>query len=284
MATALHHHPPFKNVMLATDLAEGAAAPWAHALKLCSETGADLTALHVRKHGETSHWTRLPTARQLLVDWGLLDYDATTSDFRKLGFRIHLKSIRNASAREGISVAMRHLNPDLVVLGTHRPRGIDRLVEGSVGASIAREAPHAALVVQRHARPLVHLRRGTIGFPRVLVPISSQEDQQAAVDGAVDLIDGLWHGATEFVLLHVGPRGQMPLLKLPSRPHWSWRTEYADGAVVPSILHAAERLDVSAVAMVTHGHDSLMDSVMGSRADRIIQGAECPVLVIPAAA
>ncbi|TNE87873.1 MAG: universal stress protein [Deltaproteobacteria bacterium] len=275
---------PYRKVMLATDLTSTALTPWAHALKLSCRPGAELTVLHVRQKDQRSRWAKLPTARDMLVQWGVLDRDATVHDFRRLGFHLFLHSLESEDTSSGIETGLEAIGPELVVLGTRRPTGLDRFLNGSVSERIARQAPHAALVVPERTRPIVDPRTGDIGYPRVLVPLSSDADQVHAVEEAIRFAETLSDGPVEFVLLHVGPRGALPTLKLPRRGRWSWRTVYREGAVVDQIVDVARQLDCAAISMVTRGHDSMLDVFRGSRTERVLRHAPCPVLIRPLAA
>jgi nucleotide-binding universal stress UspA family protein len=55
------------------------------------------------------------------------------------------------------------------------------------------------------------------------------------------------------------------------------------GDVVDVILGMGEDFDVDLIVMVTSGHDSLLDMLRGSTTERVLRGARCPLLAIPAA-
>ena len=48
-----------------------------------------------------------------------------------------------------------------------------------------------------------------------------------------------------------------------------------------TILTAANEHQVDLIAMATRGHDSVLDSVFGSRTERVIHRAPVPVLAVP---
>ena len=56
--------------------------------------------------------------------------------------------------------------------------------------------------------------------------------------------------------------------------------ECDSGAVVQSILDAADRHDADLIAMVTAGHHGLLDGLRGSTTEQIIRQANRPVLAI----
>lgn len=275
---------PFQKVLFATDLSEASMTPWAHALKLSCRGGTELTVLHVRSLAERSKWSRIPTAREMLVNWGVLGRDSTLHEFRSLGFRLFLHSLCSSEPAHGIETGVQAVAPELVVLGTRRAVGLDRLLRGSVSETVARRVAQAVLIVPEGVKPLVHPATGVVGIPRIIVPLASASEQERAVEGATRLAASLGDGHADFVLLHVGPRGGLPSVSLPRNPKWTWRVIYEEGPVVDAILGTTERLDGSVISMMTHGHDSILDVLQGSRAERVIRGASCPVLVQPLAA
>ena len=52
-----------------------------------------------------------------------------------------------------------------------------------------------------------------------------------------------------------------------------------EGKLEEEIVGVAERLDVDLIAMPTRGHDSIRDWLLGSKTERVIRRAGCPVIV-----
>ncbi|MCB9674482.1 MAG: universal stress protein [Alphaproteobacteria bacterium] len=267
----------FDRVWLATDLGAEAIEPWAHALRICATAGTDLRVLHVRK-GTEPPWSQLPTPRMLLTKWGFLPDDASVDDFARLGFKVHLQALE-AENPAGLLGAMIEVNaPDLLVLGTHRPSGLRRLFDGSVGEELARHAPRATLVLPDGARPFVDLSEGTVRLRRIIVPLGDRAAQKG-LDTAIELVEALDERPVEFLFVHVGPYSEIPQLQLVEKPGWSYRTiNFREGAIVGRILEAATAEQVDLISMATHGHDSWWDSVWGSRTERVMRDATVPVL------
>lgn len=48
------------------------------------------------------------------------------------------------------------------------------------------------------------------------------------------------------------------------------------------ILAAGAEFDVDLIVMATKGQDSVLDLLRGSTTERVLRGARCPVLAIPA--
>lgn len=58
------------------------------------------------------------------------------------------------------------------------------------------------------------------------------------------------------------------------------RTVICEGPVAEAILDHAHALDVDCIIMSTHGRGGISRWVYGSVAERVLQGAGCPVLLI----
>ena len=71
-------------------------------------------------------------------------------------------------------------------------------------------------------------------------------------------------------------------VKLTERPGWSWDMLVAKGDPVEWILAAGADFDVDLIVMTTEGHTSLFDLLRGSTTERVVRGARCPLLAIPA--
>lgn len=268
----------FERIWLATDLGDEALHPWAHALRLCANAAKDLRVLHVRK-GTSPPWTQLPSPRRLLTLWGLVPDDATLEDFDALHFHVRMQALE-AEHPVGLLGAMVEVEgPDLLVLGTHRPQGIERLMEGSVAESLARKAPGAALIVPDGARPFVIPDSGAVRLTRILVP-AGEAGAQRGVDAALDLVDALGVTNVEFVFVYVGAYSDVPQLDLPDREGISNRfVRFAEGSIVGRILEASIAEQVDLIAMATHGRDTWWDGVWGSRTERVLRDSPVPLLM-----
>jgi nucleotide-binding universal stress UspA family protein len=59
------------------------------------------------------------------------------------------------------------------------------------------------------------------------------------------------------------------------------RTAVLRGPAAPRILDYLERAEPSLVVMGTHGRTGWRHALLGSVAERVVQRAPCPVLVVP---
>ena len=123
-----------------------------------------------------------------------------------LGSRVRTRTtaiaaLRHASEAAGVrmSVSVQHGEPvgvillhantrhcDLIVLGTHRRVGFERLRSGSVAEQVTRRAACPVLVVPVSADRLA--RQVSDSFARVLCPIDFSEVSTAALDQALGIV------------------------------------------------------------------------------------------------
>jgi nucleotide-binding universal stress UspA family protein len=264
----------WKSIWLATDLAEGAEAPWTHALRLAKGANAPLTVVHANPSGSDHPWHRLPPAEELLPLWGFTQPSPET-----LALDVRFKGLAGRPT-EAIPIVMDLEPPDLLVLGSHDHDPVERLVLGSVSKALANDpAPDQVLVVPDGAQPFVDPETGAFIGKRILIPVDETPDQQLAVDAAATLARAMAPAPIEFVLLHRGKPERMIDLDLPDGEGWWWRPVHERGTgVVPMVLEHAQ--DASAVVMLTRGHNSLIDTLVGSQTERVLRECPVPVLIV----
>jgi len=71
-----------------------------------------------------------------------------------------------------------------------------------------------------------------------------------------------------------------PIRKLLERKGLAWRCEWKVGEPAAQILAAAERGKAQMIVMGTHGYGAIGRALMGSVANRVLQGAKIPVLLV----
>jgi nucleotide-binding universal stress UspA family protein len=135
------------------------------------------------------------------------------------------------------------------------------------------------LFVPSGCRGVVSLE-GVIRLRRILLPIDHQPDAQEAVIRAVRAAEAFGDDAVELVMLHVNG-GASPRLDRPESQACSWKELRRDGDVVETILDVAQEADL--IVMATEGRHGFVDAMRGSVTERVVRGAPCPVLAVPAA-
>ena len=170
----------------------------------------------------------------------------------------------------------------MIVLATHQREGLDRWLHKAVAEPLARRSGAMTLFVPRKGRGFVSLDDGSVALKKILVPIDRDPDPQTALEKALLLARGLGCSMGEFRLVHIGPRGTAPVLDPPLGRGWSYDLVLRQGDVVDEILKAEANWRPDLMVLATQGHLDFLDALRGSTTERVLRGAHCPVLAVPA--
>jgi nucleotide-binding universal stress UspA family protein len=165
-----------------------------------------------------------------------------------------------------------------VVLATRGRHGLPLWLKPSIAQAIARRSSAMTLFVPRGCRGIVSVD-GVIRLQRILLPIDHQPDAQEAVVRAVRAAEAFGDGGVEIVILHVNGE-TLPQYARPETRVCSWKELRRRGDVAATILEAANNTDL--IVMATEGRHGMIDAMRGSVTERIVRGAPCPVLAVPA--
>jgi nucleotide-binding universal stress UspA family protein len=204
---------------------------------------------------------------------------------------------------EALSARVKEAGVDLVVMSTHGRNAFSRLWLGSVADALLRTLEAPMLLV----RPHPGARAGSHPFGRILLALDGSATAAEAIEPAL----ALGTHATEFVCCRIVE----PPLGIASLPypvaveletaselerqaadyldgvvaglrargmHARFVVEVAPGAAM-GLLQAAEREQVDLIALATRGLRGFERFLLGSVADKVVRGAEQPVLVVPPA-
>ena len=262
-----------------TDLSEGSAPSFHHAVRLSLIGPTRLTAMHVCEDGETQ--VELPGVRQVLVRWKKIR-DPEDED----GLKTMRLSVRKAVTDEGDAVdgCLAHLirHPaQWLVLSTGQRRGAARWLNGSVAEALVRRSRINALVLPLGVPGFVLPDDGRVVLKRVLLPVGPPQLARMASMGLAQLLERYSSTKVEVVLLSIGD-GVMPADlrdRLPAGAQVLERRE--EGELVPSILGTCDQVAADLVVMSTEGHDSWSDTLWGSHTEQVLRRARVPVLVVP---
>jgi universal stress protein family protein len=86
-----------------------------------------------------------------------------------------------------------------------------------------------------------------------------------------------------FTLVHVGDTEEMPTVHMPERDGWTREQTVRHGEVVEQILQVAAERSADLIVMTTQDHHGFLDALRGSTTERVLRGARCPLLAVPAA-
>lgn len=138
------------------------------------------------------------------------------------------------------------------------------------------------LFIPHKGRGFVSLDDGTVALKRILVPMDHHPHPQTALRKALLLARGLDCAVGEFRLVHVGRSGTAPKIDLRRDAGWHYETVVRQGEVVDRILEEEARWRPDLMVLTTQGHMDFLDALRGSTTERVLRGAHCPVLAIPA--
>jgi nucleotide-binding universal stress UspA family protein len=241
-----------------------------HAVSLAALSGARLASVHACAAGAPP--VDLPRASSLLSRWGF-------SEDRIAHERV-LHSCCD-EVDETLLDAFTQLDPDLLVASTHARKGLARVLFGSVAEGVARNLRAPTLLLPLAGPQLVDAKSGALRLARILLPVSSKREAQAAVDAAAAFAQLARSEGVELVLLHVDDGSPAPEVQVPSGFRMTRRA--AAAPIDRAIVQAADSLQPDLIVMVTHGHDAAADVALSSRTERVLHSCRRPLLWVPAA-
>ena len=269
-----------------SDFSEASEAAFAHALKIALQAKARLEIMHVESETRLMgrDWLDFPGVRSTLARWGILPANARRDEVAKTGMRVTKIVALNSDPVESMIRQFGTHRPDLIVLATHQRDGLARWMHKPVAEPLARKSGAMTLFVPRDGRGFVDLDRGNVRLKRVLIPIDHSPNPQIALDKASLLARGVGSVDVEFVLLYVRSGATIPFVERPAGPGWSFEEIEREGNVVDEILKAETEYRADLMVLATQGHLDFLDALRGSTTERVLRGAHCPVLAVPAQA
>jgi len=196
--------------------------------------------------------------------------------------------VRDGDATEEILRAADDAKADLVVLGTHGRRGLDRLLSGSVAETVLRRA-RCSVLVHHHPEELSSQPEPT----RIVIhPTDFSAPSESAFEVAHAVACAL---GTRLLVLHVatphtdeadGALHKLELLRNRAETtgkHVDVEIGLASGDAVAEILGVAAGKRGSLMVMGTHGRTGLSRLVMGSTAQSVLREATCPAVIVKTA-
>ena len=269
--------PFVKSIFHPSDFSKTSELAFAHALAIALFRKTELVIMHAGGD-RVGDWAQFPPVRKTLEAWRVLAPGSPRSAvYEKLSV-----SVTKVSAKcNPVEASIRHIEkqkPDLVVLATRGRHGLPLWLKPSVAQAIAHRTSAMTLFVPQGCRGIVSLD-GSINLRRILLPVDHKPDASEAAVRAVRAAETLGDEAVEVVILHVNG-GALPEFSRPESQACIWKELRRQGDVVAAILDAAQETDL--IVMATEGRHGIFDAMRGSVTERVVRGAACPVLVIPA--
>jgi nucleotide-binding universal stress UspA family protein len=270
--------PFVKSIFHPSDFSKASELAFAHALAIALFRKTELVVMHAGGD-RVGDWAQFPPVRKTLERWEVLSPGSPRSAvYEKLSM-----SVTKVSAKGNpVDASIRHIErqkPDLVVLATRGRHGLQLWLKPSIAQAIARRSSAMTLFVPSGCRGIVSTD-GDIQLRRILLPVDHQPDAQEAVVRAVRAAEVFGEDVVQMVVLHVNG-DTSPYFQRPESKACSWKEIRKEGEVAATILDASEDADL--IVMATEGRHGIVDAMRGSVTERVVRGASCPVLAVPAA-
>jgi len=262
-----------------TDLSPASDIAFAHALKLALAAHGELRIMHVDPDIPETDWSGLPRVRDTLAKWGILPPGSSKGDVERLGLHIEKILAFHEEPARSLEQHLKRHPADLLVLATHQPDVLERLMAKAVAEPLARHTRIPTLFIPDGTQGFVSLNDGQVQLRNIVIPVSRTPSPHAAVQAAMRLAQDLQSSLVTLTLLYVGSPEDMPIVDQIDRPGWTWRTTLRTGDIVDAITADSETADL--VIMATEGPHGLLDALLGSTTAQVLRRVRCPLLAIP---
>lgn len=215
------------------------------------------------------------------------------------GINIQYEVLRDVAAGPALLAYAADHDIDLIVMGSHGRRGIQRMLMGSVAEEVVRKAPCPVMTTHDTLERTLELPRRTI-----IAPVDFSQHSLLAVRNARELAAAI---ETDIVMVHVLEERLHPAFyntgmfsqydRIPDIEDRATKElkrffEQAGGPDVPAdyyvrrghavreITRLAREQSPSLIVMATHGLTGLDHFLLGSVTEKVVRQAESPVLTI----
>jgi nucleotide-binding universal stress UspA family protein len=199
--------------------------------------------------------------------------------------------IRVGDVYDEIKYAIEGLKPEIVVMGTHGRRGVERWFMGSTTEKLLRHSPVPLITISASGEKM------SPRFRRILVTTDFSDGTSDALAYAFSVAQ---ENESRISLLHVvhdvaadvsgkyresllqGVEKQLDELVPPEARNWcDVDTRVETGVPYRIILRTLEDEKIDLLVMNIHGKGMLDRALLGSTAERVVRVAPCPVMLIP---
>lgn len=282
----------FKNILLATDFSPGARVALRAAIPIANYFVGRLFLLHAVP-------PVLYSMEAGTISSEFLEANANAAKERleslvqaepELKHIQHTEIVTSVPIIDAINEAVANHHIDLIVTGTHGASGIEKLALGSVSEVVLRHSHAPVMVVgpktalsQVPFRSILLATDLEIGCQRsahYAAAIAAESNAELAV---VNVLSSKGHSTGEPGRLIAGALDQLKQLLPPDAELWcrpNLRVEFGDTSA--QILKVAKNKAADLIVVCAHRNAPLADHAPWSSISKIIRGAACPVLAVPA--
>ena len=295
----------FKRILVPIDFSATSQKVLRHACRYAEHFNASLILMHVNPTAfaaEFKHGLKRSENEELLAHFHA-QLAKLHKDQKSISKKVETVVASGSPFAEVCRVAADR-KADLIMISTHGRTGLDHVMLGSTAERIVRHAPcpvltfHQSLLEKRGAR----LSPKQVG--RILAPLDFSPSSQKAATRAAKIAGAL---NAKLTVLHVNEVAVYPdypeigfadlgllaeqqakmaneklgsVAKRLGRSGTVPATAVSDGVPYQEIVAFAEEKKQDLIVISTHGHSSFIDALLGSTAERVVQHAPCPVLVL----
>jgi nucleotide-binding universal stress UspA family protein len=294
-----------RKVLFPTDFSSSSQQALLHAVRVARDYGAELHVLHAivlyeeDPHDPAHHFPEPERIREILADLAEKRMGKLVREEEIPDIVLKMVQRRDISAAPPILEYAQEEGIDLIVMGTHGRRGVRKWLMGSVTNEVVRFAPCPVLTVRGEGDPVPVEK-----IRKILVPVDFSTHGEEALQVACALSSR--HGA-EVDLVHVVPDGLHPSLYQItvgglSEPHMGIAEKVEasmeqflaaasqcegirasshalEGHPAREIVRFARNHGSDLIVISTHGLSGVLHLLLGSTTEKVMAGAECPVLV-----
>ncbi|MBX2800705.1 MAG: universal stress protein [Myxococcales bacterium] len=289
------------NIMVAVDLADEPRAVLDRALPWAARFGARIHLRAVARVLWMPDEGMSGSAAVLLVEEWRRHRDQEAQELEELAATLPDHMAGTAKLLDGfpdMALVQASAGFDLVVVGTHGRKGLQRTLLGSVAERVVRRAPVPVLAIPLASEALLEA-----GPVRVAAPVRAKEPSLSAVAWARQRLGAqmdlhVVHALPDLRLSH--ELGLVPPSDTPqTHPHRAWAEETLKEAMAAADCEGQRHFVVSVgynpgdqiaklctaqqadlIVMSTEGRTGLRRLAVSSVAERVLRFATCPVLIV----
>ena len=283
-----------KKILCPVDFFPASEVGVKYAAALALNYEAELYLLHVvATIVPTSFEVAIPPAdiTQLVEEGSRRELKKLEAAVRDTGVQVHAE-LRSGDVFDEIKRTIEIEKPDLIVMGTHGRRGVERWFMGSTTEKLLRHSPVPLVTIRESGEKFLDTR-----FQRILVTTDFSEGTLDALNYAFSVAQ---ENESKVTLLHVlhdtgadsfgkyrdavvnGVRKQLDDLVPAEARNWcDIVSRVESGVPYRVILQALDDEKIDLLVMNIHGKGMLDRALLGSTAERVVRAASCPVMMIP---
>ncbi len=278
-----------KHVVVCTDFSEASSRAVEEAYRLCLAHEANLSVVFVLEHDDLSEWPDADRELALLASQRRQQLDVMTAKLNSAEVAVRPIYLDGHPASV-ILQALQDECPDLVVVGTHGKRGLDRLFLGSTAEAVVRNAQCPVLTVgpgcapsssRTQAGPVVYATDFHEGAEESIAYAAFLSQQNLAPLHCVHVLPKTFLKAQNHIVEAIMESALADLQASSGKAAFqpAYRTLFA-ADVSKAIVEYARKVNASAIVLGVTRRAMISTHMPAGRTSRILILAGCPVFTL----